>query len=793
MSIAEVHPSAGCWLSKGESVRQRYNPERIMFKKFLEKLRKRKKVAEDSIPFRVFVLLTVLTGITAVSSRIEWPSYTAVVIGATILGFYVSYIKRNDKNYALKVLLSLLMIYSFFDFLKNLRGNPYEPRLPLATLLLWLQTLHSFDLPSRRDLIYSVAVGLVLLGVAAALTIDMSIIPFFVLYMILASISLMYNNLSRKNQEVKDKKQLTLPFLFKKAAFSLFSIILVSSVVFLFLPRYEGFGFQPLPRSWEIRLPDLTRGKVVNPGQANGEELRGAPSKKLLWNDNSYFGFNSYLHLNFRGSLSNTEVMKVKSAQWAYLRGLAFDTYDGVGWSISGEGEDNVQEITRPLPPIRIEPDYDIAMNLNKSVQITQVVHVREEMPNIIFAAYRSHLLYFPSSNIYLDKNDGMRSPYPLENGMIYSTVSLFVPMTPATIRQLEKNHRKYMESGNREFYTYVLPIPHVKKRVREIVEFNTKLPPNLPPRIKELTDSIITERGHKDASPLTKAMDISAYLQTYPYDLDIPQFPDKRDQVDYFLFDMKRGYCEHFASAMTVMLRTQGIPARVVTGYLPGSYNALTGFYSVKMNDAHAWVEMYIPGYGWYAMDPTPGSSGEVYSQGKQSPWLFVNFLKYINEKVPINALMEISLRNVLIVLFIPIIYLIIILVISYFKAKKAGKTKNKNLFSWMFEQVKESGKKFGSRFTGYKSVGKENPIIIVYRNLVSELDKTGIKKKPSNTPREFLKIIPEQFSTDAGVIITSYEIAHYGFREPDESEIKTVETAWDRLKGEIKQSKSK
>ncbi|MCE1245761.1 MAG: DUF3488 and transglutaminase-like domain-containing protein [Firmicutes bacterium] len=764
-----------------------------MLKKFIEKLRKRKKVAEDSIPFRVFVLLTVLTGITAVASHIEWPSYTAIVIAGTILGFYISYLKRNDKNYALKVLLSVLMIYSFFDFLKNLRGNPYEPRLPLATLLLWLQTLHSFDLPSRRDLIYSVAVGLVLLGVAAALTIDMSIIPYFILYMIFASIALMYNNLSRKNQEVKDKKQLTLPFLFKKAAFSLISIILVSSVVFLFLPRYEGFGFQPLPRSWEIRLPDLTRGKVMNPGQINGEELKGAPSKKLVWNDNSYFGFNSYLHLNFRGDLSNREVMKVKSAQWAYLRGLAFDTYDGTGWSISGEGEDNVEEINRPLPPIRIEPDYDIAMNLNKTVQITQVVHVREELPNIIFAAYRSHLLYFPSSNIYKDKNDSLRSPYPLENGMIYSTVSLYMPMSPAVVRQIENNHRKYLESGNKEFYTYVLPIPHVKDRVRKTVDFYTKLPPNMPPRVRELTDSILAERGHKDASPLTKAMDISLYLQQYPYDLDIPQFPDHKDQVDYFLFEMKRGYCEHFASAMTVMLRTQGIPARLVTGYLPGSYNALTGFYSVKMNDAHAWVEMYIPGYGWYALDPTPGSSEQVYSSDKQSPWLFVSFLNYIKDKIPIASLMDVNIGYLAIVPLVLIVYLLIILAIAYFKAKKAGKTGNKSMFSWMYDQMKESGRKFRSRFTGYSSPEKESIVVIIYKKLVAELDKLGVKKKPSFTPREFLGIIPEQYSTDAGIIISHYETAHYSFREPEESDIKTVETAWERLKDGIKKNHEK
>ncbi len=65
---------------------------------------------------------------------------------------------------------------------------------------------------------------------------------------------------------------------------------------------------------------------------------------------------------------------------------------------------------------------------------------------------------------------------------------------------------------------------------------------------------------------------------------------------------------CVQFATAMVVLLRTQGIPARVVAGYGAGEYNALSGYYTVRMSDAHAWVEVYFPGYGWVPFDPTPG-----------------------------------------------------------------------------------------------------------------------------------------------------------------------------------------
>jgi len=78
-------------------------------------------------------------------------------------------------------------------------------------------------------------------------------------------------------------------------------------------------------------------------------------------------------------------------------------------------------------------------------------------------------------------------------------------------------------------------------------------------------------------------------------------------DAVEYFLFEQKRGYCEQFSSSLAVMARSQGIPARVVTGYAPGEYNPFTGYYDVRASDAHAWVEVYFPGYGWSTFDPTP------------------------------------------------------------------------------------------------------------------------------------------------------------------------------------------
>ena len=82
------------------------------------------------------------------------------------------------------------------------------------------------------------------------------------------------------------------------------------------------------------------------------------------------------------------------------------------------------------------------------------------------------------------------------------------------------------------------------------------------------------------------------------------------RDPLANFLFVRKQGHCEYFASSMAVMLRTLGIPSRMVNGFRTGEFNDLTSQYVVRASNAHSWVEAYFPNYGWVAFDPTPGAS---------------------------------------------------------------------------------------------------------------------------------------------------------------------------------------
>jgi transglutaminase-like putative cysteine protease len=129
---------------------------------------------------------------------------------------------------------------------------------------------------------------------------------------------------------------------------------------------------------------------------------------------------------------------------------------------------------------------------------------------------------------------------------------------------------------------------------------------PRLDPRIAELARAMTAGA----ATDLERARAIERRLRAdYAYTLDMPE-SESADPLAEFLFTRKRGYCEYFASAMAVMLRTVGIPARLATGFQSGVYNPITELWLVRASDAHSWVEAWIPGLGWTTFDPTPPSA---------------------------------------------------------------------------------------------------------------------------------------------------------------------------------------
>jgi hypothetical protein len=110
-------------------------------------------------------------------------------------------------------------------------------------------------------------------------------------------------------------------------------------------------------------------------------------------------------------------------------------------------------------------------------------------------------------------------------------------------------------------------------------------------------------------ASPRERAAALERHFHAeYEYTLDFVGH-QSRTPLEDFLFRFRSGHCEYFASAMVLLLRSQGIAARLATGFLGGDYNPLEGYYIVRQYNAHAWVEAYLPGEGWQIFDPTPPS----------------------------------------------------------------------------------------------------------------------------------------------------------------------------------------
>ena len=135
-----------------------------------------------------------------------------------------------------------------------------------------------------------------------------------------------------------------------------------------------------------------------------------------------------------------------------------------------------------------------------------------------------------------------------------------------------------------------------------DVVKRYLSLPDSVPERVFVLARNL-TETA---PTPYDRAKAIETYLRTFPYTLDVPPPPPGRDVVDYFLFDLKRGYCDYYASAMAVLARAAGLPSRIVVGYVSNEYDPSKAEYVVRRKYAHSWVEVYFQGIGWIEFEPT-------------------------------------------------------------------------------------------------------------------------------------------------------------------------------------------
>jgi transglutaminase-like putative cysteine protease len=142
---------------------------------------------------------------------------------------------------------------------------------------------------------------------------------------------------------------------------------------------------------------------------------------------------------------------------------------------------------------------------------------------------------------------------------------------------------------------------------------------PRIPDRIGLLADSIVTAAGATTRYDQVAA--VESWLQSrFAYTRELPRTAGEAT-LDHFLFERREGHCEYFSTAMVVMLRSLGIHARNVSGFLGGRWNEFGQYLAVTQNEAHSWVEVWFPEYGWIEFDPTP-SGGAGTDRGQEWVW---------------------------------------------------------------------------------------------------------------------------------------------------------------------------
>jgi transglutaminase-like putative cysteine protease len=163
---------------------------------------------------------------------------------------------------------------------------------------------------------------------------------------------------------------------------------------------------------------------------------------------------------------------------------------------------------------------------------------------------------------------------------------------------------------------------------IRQLREAGTDYPDwvskylDLPDTVTPRTLALARDLTATQPTPYDRAVAIETYLRdNYPYVLDVPFPTSGQDMVDFFLFDLREGYCTYYASAMVVLARASGVPARLVLGYASGTYDPLRAHYVVTEADSHAWPELYFPGYGWVEFEPTAGRPAIVRHEENSEP----------------------------------------------------------------------------------------------------------------------------------------------------------------------------
>lgn len=400
-----------------------------------------------------------------------------------------------------------------------------------------------------------------------------------------------------------------------------------------------GFGLLFPMKDQRIAIPwldtriDNTISNVID--YFSGTDIEGFDYFSI---NSSGFGSSSKLGGNIK--LNRTHVMNVKSEYPnLYLRAASKAYYDGHGW-YDESNQFNTINLKQNRYQGFISEDFNQFLAGNALINYGKInsdifdnSKAQIDFVNIktrsLFVPLKINFLTFKSpQTIQYDAEQMLASDQVQKKGFSYTVdyASLFLGNEEFKDLLRKSYQGFYKDNMEKVFNALTLSqspdiISFMTSSLRSMRNFNntsnkfyekyTQLPEDTTPRVRQLAQDLTKDK----TTTYDKAKAVEEYLsKNYPYTLKPGTPPRKKDFVDYFLFEGKKGYCTYYASAMTVLLRCADIPARYVEGYIlpPESKD---GVYQVTNQQGHAWVEVYFEGVGWIPFEPTSPFVANMYS----------------------------------------------------------------------------------------------------------------------------------------------------------------------------------
>jgi transglutaminase-like putative cysteine protease len=471
-----------------------------------------------------------------------------------------------------------------------------------------------------------------------------------------------------------------------------------------------------------------------------------------------FTGFSENVTLGQIGQLKQTDgiVMRVRVddnqplRDWRW-RGVALDEFTGLGWRKSAQA--------RQLDVVMERAGF-FKVDTTEAVHrlTTQTFFLEPLESPVLFAAPRVVALQGDLPFVRVDEEGAVQSRRHDYERLMYKALS---DMTEPRMDQLRADLRP-------------LSVPYYRY---------LQLPERLDPRIGPLATKIILDANANNRYDAAKA--IESYLQReYGYSLDMKA--SGPDPVADFLFNVKAGHCEYFASAMVLLLRTHGIASRLVNGFTAGEYNDAADAYTVRQFNAHSWVEVYFPDTGsWVTFDPTPAAGRtepvrngftaqlQKYSEALELMWFqyVVGYDKQEQRSLAtslhnrifdygrlasnlLNTISSYLNGNVLAITAGAAAFVLALLLVFF----------GKRIWRWTrrVNQASEDGRTYSN--------------VQFYERLISLMEERGVSRDKHLTPLEFANTLR---SNDVMVITRAYNRVRYGGQKLSPIERKEVERA--------------